>query len=63
VSKSGGYGLTNVRQRLEGYFGSAAALEVERDEAGGLTTVRVRMPLERTARQAGPAAAAQGSAP
>ena len=43
----GGYGLVNVRQRLEGYFASNAALTVERDDAAGMTTVSVSLPLVR----------------
>jgi signal transduction histidine kinase len=41
----GGYGLVNVRQRLEGYFGSAAALSVSRD--AGRTVVSVSLPFLR----------------
>ena len=41
----GGYGLVNIRQRLEGYFGSKATLSVDR--SGGLTTVSVALPLLR----------------
>jgi signal transduction histidine kinase len=41
----GGYGLVNIRQRLEGYFGSEATLSVER--ANGLTVVSVALPLLR----------------
>jgi signal transduction histidine kinase len=43
----GGYGLVNVRQRLEGYFGSAAALTVDRDDVHRTTTVSVSLPLLR----------------
>ncbi len=43
----GGYGLVNVRQRLEGYFQSDAALRVDRDVAAGRTTVSVSLPLIR----------------
>jgi signal transduction histidine kinase len=43
----GGYGLVNIRQRLEGYFGSSAALVVERSGAPGLTTVSLSLPLVR----------------
>jgi len=39
----GGYGLLNVRQRLDGYFGSDAALAVVRRE--GTTIVSVTLPL------------------
>ena len=41
----GGYGLVNVRQRLEGYFGSTARLSVER--TGTLTVVSISMPIVR----------------
>ncbi len=44
--KPGGYGLANVRQRLEGYFGEAASLTIERDAEHGRTIVAVSMPLE-----------------
>ncbi len=44
--KTGGYGLANVRQRLEGYFGEAAALTIERDSNRGRTIVSVSLPLE-----------------
>jgi signal transduction histidine kinase len=43
----GGYGLVNVRQRLEGYFESNAGLTVDRDAAAGMTTVSVSLPLVR----------------
>jgi hypothetical protein len=43
----GGYGLANVRQRLAGYFGAAAALGIDRDGVQGLTTVSVSLPLIR----------------
>jgi signal transduction histidine kinase len=48
----GGYGLTNVRQRLEGYFGANASLEIDRDEAQGLTKAVVTLPLAGQARAA-----------
>jgi anti-sigma regulatory factor (Ser/Thr protein kinase) len=41
----GGYGLVNIRQRLEGYFGSEARLSVERSD--GVTIVSVALPLLR----------------
>ena len=44
--KPGGYGLANIRQRLEGYFGQAAALTIERDSERGRTIVSVSLPLE-----------------
>jgi len=45
--KPGGYGLKNVRQRLQGYFGDAAKLKVSRDEATGHTRVTISMPVSR----------------
>jgi two-component system sensor histidine kinase YesM len=45
--RSGGYGLSNIRQRLAGYFGERAALTVDRDEARGLTVVSVALPYLR----------------
>ena len=45
--RSGGYGLANIRQRLEGYFGPAAALRIERDQAAALTVVAVELPFLR----------------
>ena len=41
----GGYGLLNVRQRLDGYFGERAALSVVRRDA--MTIVSVTLPLVR----------------
>lgn len=41
----GGYGLLNVRQRLEGYFGAGAGLSITRNE--GLSVVSVSLPLVR----------------
>ena len=42
--RSGGYGLANIRQRLSGYFGDAAALTIDRDQARGVTIVAVVLP-------------------
>lgn len=42
---NGGYGLRNVRQRLQGYFGEAAELKVEHDKLSNLTVVSVEMPV------------------
>jgi sensor histidine kinase YesM len=42
---SGGYGLLNVRQRLDGYFGSSAAMSIVRQQ--GMTVVSVSLPLVR----------------
>ena len=43
--RHGGYGLKNVRQRLQGYFGDAGKLEVSRDEPTGRTRVSICMPV------------------
>jgi anti-sigma regulatory factor (Ser/Thr protein kinase) len=50
--KAGGYGLANIRRRLEGYFGDAASLTIERDPRQGLTIAAVSMPFELHARPA-----------
>ena len=47
--RSGGYGLANIRQRLQGYFGESGALRVDRDDARGLTVVAVELPFLREA--------------
>ncbi len=39
---SGGYGLRNVRERLEGYFEDDASLDLARE--GEMTVVRIQMP-------------------
>ena len=41
----GGYGLVNVRQRLDGYFGASAALSLTRTD--GVTAVSISLPLIR----------------
>jgi hypothetical protein len=41
----GGYGLRNVRERLQGHFGEAACLVIARDTALGMTVVSVHLPL------------------
>jgi len=41
---NGGYGLRNVRERLQGHFGDAAGLHIERDTARGMTAVSLRIP-------------------
>lgn len=46
-TRSGGYGLANIRQRLSGYFGDAAGLTIDRDQARGLTIVAVALPFLR----------------
>ncbi len=40
----GGYGLRNVRERLQGHFGAAAGLHIDRDSALGRTAVTLRLP-------------------
>ena len=44
MASRNGYGLANIRRRLQGYFGDHAALVIERDEAAGLTMVSVELP-------------------
>lgn len=39
-----GYGLRNIRERLNGYFGPAARLKIGRDAARGMTLVTVDLP-------------------
>ena len=51
-SRGGGYGLRNVRERLQGHFGDAARLRIERDEARGMTVASVEMPLAAVAQPA-----------
>jgi len=41
----GGYGLRNIRERLQGHFGEAADLTVDRDTTLGMTVVSLRLPL------------------
>jgi signal transduction histidine kinase len=40
-----GYGLRNIRERLQGYFGDDGRLCIGRDDALGMTLVSVEMPL------------------
>jgi len=47
-TRDGGYGLSNIRQRLDGYFGAAGALEISRDVERQLTIVSVWLPLLHT---------------
>ena len=47
---NGGYGLRNVRERLQGHFGDAAGLHIGRDSASGMTTVTLRLPCAAEAR-------------
>jgi anti-sigma regulatory factor (Ser/Thr protein kinase) len=39
-----GHGLRNVRERLQGHFGAAASLTVDRDEEARMTVVRIETP-------------------
>jgi len=41
--KSSGYGLRNVRERLDGYFEDGASLDLGRE--GNMTIVRIQMPM------------------
>jgi LytS/YehU family sensor histidine kinase len=41
----GGYGLSNVRRRLNGYFGQDARLSIDRDRVKGRTVVSMSLPL------------------
>ncbi len=50
-SDQGAFGLRNVEERLKLYFGTAACLHIGRDDACGITQVRIDMPL--TAQMAG----------
>ncbi len=54
--RGSGYGLANIRQRLDGYFGADAALTIQRDTERGRTIVSVSLPFE-TYRHRPPAAA------
>jgi GAF domain-containing protein len=45
--RGSGYGLANIRQRLDGYFGSQGRLESRRDDDEGKTIVSVSLPLLR----------------
>jgi LytS/YehU family sensor histidine kinase len=41
---NGGFGLRNIRERLEGHFGDAASLTIDRDTALGMTVVSIHLP-------------------
>jgi two-component sensor histidine kinase len=56
-SRDGGYGLRNVRERLQTHFGGGAALKIGRDAARGMTVVAVEMPLATLVAQPGKALA------
>ena len=47
--KGAGYGLKNIRQRLQGYFGNAASLTLVEDASRGMTVASVNLPLEHDA--------------
>lgn len=47
---SSGYGLANIRKRLDGYFGADGVLSIDRDGERGLTIVSVSMPFVREVR-------------
>lgn len=40
-----GYGLSNIRRRLAGYYGSAASLQLTRDDDRGRTVAKLRFPV------------------
>ena len=42
---NGGYGLRNIRERLQAHFGEAASLTVDRDTTQGMTVVSLCLPL------------------
>ncbi len=47
---NGGYGLRNIRERLQGHFGDAASLHIDRDSALGMTVVAIHLPRTAEAR-------------
>jgi sensor histidine kinase YesM len=40
-----GYGLWNIRARLQGYFGDRAAFSISRDAPGAATVASIELPL------------------
>jgi signal transduction histidine kinase len=40
-----GHGLRSIRERLHGYYGSEARLKIRRDDALGVTTVAIEVPI------------------
>jgi sensor histidine kinase YesM len=44
-SPGNGYGLRNIRERLQAHFGEAAGLTVDRDTTLGMTVVSLCLPL------------------
>lgn len=51
TDRGGGYGLANIRQRLNGYFGTDGSLAIDRDHERGVTVVSVMLPFLRQAPQ------------
>lgn len=47
---NGGYGLRNIRERLQGHYGDAASLHIDRDTALGMTVVAIHLPRTAEAR-------------
>ena len=45
LSDNTGYGLRNIRERLEGYFGEDASLTLTRHDDRATTVAAIRMPL------------------
>jgi LytS/YehU family sensor histidine kinase len=43
----GGYGLSNIRQRLAGHFDASAALSIHRDADRAITIAAVELPFLR----------------
>jgi LytS/YehU family sensor histidine kinase len=43
--QSTGYGLKSIRERLHGYFGSDARLNVGRNDSRGLTIISIELPI------------------
>jgi sensor histidine kinase YesM len=41
---NGGYGLRNIRERLQAHFGEAASLTADRDTTRGMTVVSLCLP-------------------
>ena len=50
-SGNGGYGLRSIRERLEGHFGDAAGLTIDRDIALGMTVAGMRLARAAEARE------------
>jgi LytS/YehU family sensor histidine kinase len=41
-----GHGLRSIRERLHGYYGNEARLKIKRDDALGVTTVAIELPIQ-----------------